>query len=402
MMSENQQEANFEATRNDWLSMDPRTRGIFPVRDPKYFPIAVRYEGKQWPHVAMRYKGGSTLISAVQFGTFKRGFRLDFDKYEDEFPGTKNQRFFGYNKLTFSSMATDYSYVKEIIASSIFRAVGLHAPRVSPIHLNIDIGDGDGSTYWGLYAMIEDPKTTLQFDDDTLEGDGNLYKPEKNTWSRFNALHFEKKNNEKEANFTDIQTAIMLLNAPLRRTDAKQWAKDLEKVLDVTSFLRYIAVSAAIGNWDSYGMMPHNYYIYNLNGRLTWVPWDHNQCLVKDPRMMTIMQDDVTDAWPLTRYLLDYPPYRQYYKDVLFRLVDEGGPMDPERLLPFANTLLEMVAPHVVGGVDAEGKLVEGERFPHSFIMEQQDMYFNGASKEMLDFLTGRPAEIMKALALDA
>jgi spore coat protein CotH len=362
--------------------------------------VAIRYEGQQWPHVAMRYKGGSTLISAVQFGTFKRGFRLDFDKYEDEFPGTKNQRFFGYDKLTFSSMATDYTFIKEIIASSIFRAVGLHAPRVSPVRLTLDIGD-EGPVYWGMYAMIEDPKKSLSFDDDVLEGEGNLYKPEKNTWGRFNKLHFEKKTNEKEANFTDIQNVIELLNAPLRRTKPKEWAKNLEQFFDVTSFLRYIAVSAAIGNWDSYGMMPHNYYIYNLNGRLTWVPWDHNQCLVKDPRMATVMQDDVTEQWPLTRYLLDYPPYRQYYKDVLFRLVDEGGPMDPERLLPFVNQLLELVAPHVVGGVDAEGNAVEGESFPHSFIMEGHAGYFNGAGMEMQNFISERPTEIMKALAED-
>ena len=78
--------------------------------------------------------------------------------------------------------------------------------------------------------MIEDPKETLRFEGDLLEGKGNLYKPEKNTWRcggvratrharhsrvciartnahihlfpaccrRFNAHHFEKKNNEKE------------------------------------------------------------------------------------------------------------------------------------------------------------------------------------------------------------
>jgi len=37
-------------------------------------------------------------------------------------------------------------------------------------------------------------------------------------------------------------------------------------------------------NWDSYGVMAHNYYLYNDPVRhLTWIPWDHNEALSGSP-----------------------------------------------------------------------------------------------------------------------
>jgi spore coat protein H len=43
--------------------------------------------------------------------------------------------------------------------------------------------------------------------------------------------------------------------------------------------LRWLAVNTAIENWDAYGRMAHNYYLYgdpSDGGRLKWIPWDHN------------------------------------------------------------------------------------------------------------------------------
>ena len=46
-------------------------------------------------------------------------------------------------------MVTDYSYIKEIVVSSIFRSMGLKSPRVSPVRVELDNGDGKGPVYWG-------------------------------------------------------------------------------------------------------------------------------------------------------------------------------------------------------------------------------------------------------------
>ncbi len=52
---------------------------------------------------------------------------------------------------------------------------------------------------------------------------------------------------------------------------------DIEKYLDVDAALKYIAVSTALVNFDSYlGNFGHNYYLYEHNGVFTILPWDLN------------------------------------------------------------------------------------------------------------------------------
>ena len=53
--------------------------------------------------------------------------------------------------------------------------------------------------------------------------------------------------------------------------------EDLEHVLDMDAVLRYFVVHNFVVNGDSYtGMMIHNYYLYEEDGRLSMIPWDYN------------------------------------------------------------------------------------------------------------------------------
>ena len=52
---------------------------------------------------------------------------------------------------------------------------------------------------------------------------------------------------------------------------------DVESALDVDQVLRYLVVHNFVVNGDSYtGMMVHNYYLYEEDGRLSMLPWDYN------------------------------------------------------------------------------------------------------------------------------
>ena len=55
-----------------------------------------------------------------------------------------------------------------------------------------------------------------------------------------------------------------------RTTDPATWRTNLEAVFDTDTFLKYLAVNTVIQNWDTYGRMTHNYYLYNNpdNGKL--------------------------------------------------------------------------------------------------------------------------------------
>jgi len=75
-------------------------------------------------------------------GAAKLPFRLDFDKYEDEYPATKNQNFFGFGRMTFTSNAKDESYMHQKLADEIFRERGAHVPRSQFVAVYVDRGCG--------------------------------------------------------------------------------------------------------------------------------------------------------------------------------------------------------------------------------------------------------------------
>ena len=253
-------------------------------RDPIYVPVTVVHEGRTWTLVGMRYKGNSSLASANTSGNGKVPFRLDFDRYENEAPETRNQRFYGFQKMTFASNFGDDSQLREVFATEVLRDRGIPAARAAFYRIYVDTGSGP--EYWGLYTMVEDPADGAMLDAQFGSHSGNLYKPEGAgaNWSQFNPEGFNKKTNEREADYSDVRAAIAALHAP--QADAAAWRAGLEAVFDVDHFLRWLAVNTALLNWDSYGALAHNYYLYGdpaQKGRLRWIPWDHNFSLGGSP-----------------------------------------------------------------------------------------------------------------------
>ena len=371
----------------------------FTTRDPIYVPVTVRHDGRVWTRVGMRFKGNSSLMATNLSGNGKIPFRLDFDRYEVEFPEIRNQRFYGFQKLTFSSNFGDDSQIREVLATEIFRDRGVPAPRAAFYRVIVDTGEGPA--YWGLYSMIEDPADGAMLDAQFGTRRGNLYKPEGPgaDWTRFAAEGFVKKTNESAADFSDVKKAIDALHAP--RSDAVAWRTALEAAFDVDLFLRWLAVNSTIGNWDAYGAMAHNYYLYgdpSQGGRLRWIPWDNNfafgtgrgfpggggrfggprrggpppgaaafpprfggQDLPMPPWFgagIDLLQRQAGERWPLIQRVLADEVYAARYREYLARAL-EGlaalGTIDTH-----VRELHALIAPHVVGR--------RGERPTHTTI----------------------------------
>ncbi len=294
------------------------------VEKPIYVPVTVTCEGLTWWHVGMRYKGNASLASAYQKGSMKLPFRLDFSKFSDDFPEIVGQRFYGFRKLLFSNGYGDPSLIREKVGQDLFRAFGVPAARATFVAVYLDYGKG--SKYMGLYTMLEDPKDTLirtQFSD----GSGNLYKPQGTgaDWTEFAAAGFPIKAGENDD--SDVRAAIAALHAD--RTDAAQWRHNLESTFDVQTFLRALALNQTMVNWDSYGCMAHNYYVYGDPAharRLTWIPSDLHLSMRSTTRTgcypTSVMLDEVNEDWPLIRLLLDDASYRADYRAHLAEALD--------------------------------------------------------------------------------
>ncbi len=355
--------------------------------NPIYVPCHVEFEGKTWWYVGIRYKGNSSLLSTWQSGIGKLPLRLDFDQFEDEYPETRNQRFYGFQDLSLASNWSDPSLLREKIGHDIFRDAGVPAPRTSFYRVYVDFGDGP--TYFGLYTMTEIPDTPLltrYWGDDS----GNLYKPTSD-WVAFNEAAFDKETNKSDSDWADVQSAIAALHAD--RSDPETWRAGLESVFNVDGFLRWLAVNTLIVNWDSYGRMAHNYYLYANHGdstRLNWIPWDLNLAMSSTLTFgaaPSLELDDVGDGWPLISYLLDDPVYWSTYVRYV-RQASEGA-FAVDRAQARFQAAHDLIAPFVVGS--------DGEQPGYTFVSDPQE--FDNALSELLGHVVQRQEAALEFLA---
>lgn len=299
------------------------------IENPAWMPCTFSFNGISWNYVGVRFKGNSSLRDAWQSGNYKIPFRFDFDEFEDTYPAIDDQRFYGFKKLTLSSGYKDDSLIREKVTADIFRTLGVAAPRTSFYRLFIDCGDGAGAKYFGLYTMVEvpgDPMLNEQFGNE----DGNLYKPDGTTASfgagTLSEDDFDKESNEDEADFSDVNSLYTAINAST--SDSETWKTTLESTLDVDGFLNWLAVNTLIQNWDTYGNMTHNYYLYNDGDLLTWIPWDNNEAL-KDsgtasgnPLSLELNESSLT-SWPLISKIIAQSSYLAIYQANLETAVND-------------------------------------------------------------------------------
>lgn len=336
--------------------------GLAFAANPDWQPVEIHFNEKVWPEAGFRFKGNSSLNSGWRSGQQNLPFKLDFDEFEDDHPALQNQRFYGFKQLSFSNNFSDQSLQREKVMADVFRAAGVPAAETSFWLVWLDTGDGSGANYLGLYTAVELPDDTLietQFADDN----GNMYKPD-GRGATFAAGSFDEASFDKETNrdggYEDVLALFDALHDPLRSSDPGAWRARLEQTLDVDGFLRWLATNQLAQNWDVYGVLPHNYYLYadDRRGVLTWIPWDNNMSLQEritvpgldvtvpqNPqaggrvfqaegfgRAGSLSQEEVGDDWPLIRFLLDDEVYAARYRELVAEVA--GGAFSVERMTP--------------------------------------------------------------------
>ncbi len=409
--------------------------------NPVWVPADVTFNGTTLEDVGIRFKGFSSLSGSWREGTNKISLKLDFDHYEDDNPELKNQKLNGFGEVSLQSGFGDNSLIKDKVVAEIFRSAGVPAPDTAFYRVYLDTGNG--STYAGLYTMIEDVADTMletQFGDDS----GNLYKPQGEhdatfVNGTFNESFFEKETNKKANDFSDLENLYAALNSDLRTSDPAAWRAGLESVLDVPEFLTWLATNMVIQNWDTYGSMAHNFYLYTNpeTGLITWIPWDNNFALQNNTGMgdadrpgfgnetrenfpaemsdqmpmppgfgnitegpghgapgggmgastRNLNLSNVTDDWPLIRYLMDDPVYYADYVAAVEKVINES--FDPEEMAALYTKNHDLISPYVVGD--------EGEQAGFTHLKDPQD--FIDSLETLTNHASSRYNEVMTFLA---
>ncbi len=322
--------------------------------NPSWVQATVEFNGQTWTDVGVRYKGNSSLSSAWRSGSEKLPLKLDFDQFEDVVPAIRNQRFYGFKQLSLGNGFSDATFMRDALSYDVAEAAGLVAPETAFYEVIVNYGEGPVSL--GLYTMVEVVDDTVienAFGDDSgniYEGDGPAASLAGGTTGQIEAS-FQKENNEDAADWSDIQALYHILHSAERTTSPAPWRAKLEKVLDVDSFLGSLALNAAIQDWDQYGSMSHNYYLYHDpdSDRLVWIAWDHNMAFGSGPGRRggdSSLDFAGTGAnWPLIRNLLDDDVYSARYRELLRSTLDDA--FDVDKLTAKIDAMASVLRPYL-------------------------------------------------------
>jgi hypothetical protein len=182
--------------------------------------------------------------------------------------------------------------------------------------------------YWGVYSAVESvskPFLRARFGEDS----GALFDyeylfPYDFGWrgpdpAAYIPVPFQPETNE---NKPETGPNLVELVRAINQTPDAGFLSTMAGLLDVDTFLAYVAVENAIAEYDGFlgdvGM--NNFFLYRFGSRSRWVfiPWDKDSSF--QAPAWPIFRN--TDANVLTRRLLDDPGKRKVYTDAVLRAAE--------------------------------------------------------------------------------
>lgn len=272
------------------LRIDSEDYAVFDANEFSnlYVSGKMSVNGKQYD-VKIRHQGNTTR------GLFKKNYLVEFETQDPTIQ---------CKSVVLSGQQKDRSMLRAVLSYYLFNEAGLKTSAIKPVTLYIN-----GASR-GLYYLIE--PVNEEFFIKRGGSSGELY-------SAINTLaDFSSKNNNEirdgfkkripdDDNFYTLEQLILLLD----NESIEKIKTEVDKYWNVDAYLRYMAVSMLICNYDG---IFHNYYINREQTSLQYeiVPWDLD---------LTFGTETVICAFPGTgnmmNKLMQVPEYRQLYKKYL-------------------------------------------------------------------------------------
>ncbi|MDF2663030.1 MAG: spore coat protein CotH [Paenibacillus sp.] len=306
----------------------------------EYKPADIEYNGTTIRNVGIRTKGNLTLRSVANTDSDRYSWKIQFDKYID------GQTLHGLTKINLNNNYADPTFMREYLTYELLEEMGVPTPGRSYVNVYVN---GELRGFYLAVEQINEPYLTRHFGD----AYGALYKPDGEgsdlVWKGDDISLYSGLNLKPETSNGDVILDML---------DELNNGTDYEKVIDVDSFLRYLAVSTVLVNMDSYqGNLKHNYYLYEQNGVFTMLPWDFNMSfagltmggmgntqqnagvLIDEPTMGRVAER------PMIAKLLQNETYKQTYRGYVKQIVD--GYLSDSRFEARVQSLAELISPYV-------------------------------------------------------
>lgn len=293
-------ECKLELDPADWAAL----RANFQTN--QYYAANLTVDGETVKQVGIRSRGAGSRSGE------KPGLKLDFNKY------VSGQEFHGYKSMVLDNVTQDPSMMREVLANSVFEAVGIAAPQIAFCRLSIN------TDFWGLYTIIEavskpflkarlgEESGTLfdyEYTDDyrfTYKGDGS---------ATYSPVPFEAQTNEGK-----LDTGLADFIKAINQTPQSGYAAAMETYIDVKKFLTYLATENACAEYDGmvgqFGM--NNFYLYQYGGqkKFVFIPWDKDTSF--QAAEWPVQQR--MDSNEFTKRLMADPAMKAYYESEVKRV----------------------------------------------------------------------------------
>ena len=315
-------------------------------------------------------------------------FGVRFTEYDS------GERFFGSDRIILKWFNNDPSYCRELFCYDLFRRFGVWtAPRASYCRLWLQIEGDSKPSNFGVYELIEGVRkgwlSDRRKDGLLCDHDGNLWKAAYNgcgiaDLSDFSSTRFRKMGIADEehdwsyALKTNKQTGLaaaqqelydfMEQMRPLPSGSAELKAY-IEQHMDVTLFIRALAVNVAVGMWDDYWVNGNNYYFYfDTQHRFYFIPFDYDNTLGTSQSIGPLQNAGTQDPlhWGsrdgdrlLVKKVLSIAEYETAYKNCLRELVNSSDLMEPEAAMARIRRMQAMVEPYVDNDTGEDGEVAD-------------------------------------------
>ncbi len=293
--------------KGDWNTLRYQTREQIvdwcpdgPFGNPfTYTNADVTINGALVKNVGLRKKG---FIGSLN--DEKPSLKIKFDKYVD------GQEWAGVERLTLQNNNSDPSNVKQCLAYSIFKKMGVPSPRCNLAEVIVN------GTSLGIYTNLEPIKKRFlrrHFESD----EGNLYEITVADFTLNQVDIIEKKTNEKENDRSDLDAIVDALALPDNvLIDA------IDPLIDLDAFYKFWIAELLVHHHDGYTEGENNAYIYfdPLTGKLHFVPWGTDDTFT-DQTWKT-QKDPVFARTKLSERLFGIEEMRERYFDEIHAALD--------------------------------------------------------------------------------
>jgi hypothetical protein len=260
-------EIRIELTKTQWDAMQPVRSGGMDSEYPEE-RAKVTIDGRELD-VAIRFKGNASYRSSQ--GSLKRPFKIDVNKF------IKTQTVNGETTINLSNNAMDPSGIREAIAYTVFRKLGVVCSRTAFAKVTLNIPGTAENKVLGLYTSSE------QLDTDflktaygtaptlVLKPEGAHTFPYGDDWAPYEKT-YDSKGKPTDAD----KQHFMAFTKFIHEASDSEFAAKLGTYLDIPQFAKFLAGTVVTGSLDTILMMGHNFYIVRnpKSGKYEFLPWD--------------------------------------------------------------------------------------------------------------------------------